>query len=66
MRARWTAAGAGRADAEAHGADAGDGVLVTECWDTSFDEVYAQGFTSDGGVASEGNPSSCAFLEPLR
>jgi hypothetical protein len=66
VRSRWTASGAGRGDVEVHDTDAGDGFLVTECWDSSFGRVYARGQTPDGGVASEGEVSACAFSEPLR
>ncbi|HZJ53999.1 MAG TPA: hypothetical protein VFD38_07660 [Myxococcaceae bacterium] len=63
---RWTPAGAGRADVELSGGEAGDGARLTECWDASFARVYAQGASADGGVASEGEPAACAFSEPLR
>ena len=66
VRSRWIPTGAGRADVAVHGGDAADGVLITECWDASFDRVYARGATPDGGVSSEGNPDACAFSEPLR
>ena len=66
IRSRWAPSGAGRADVEIHGGDASDGGQITECWDASFDRVYAQGTTPDGGVASEGDPTACAFSEPLR
>jgi len=65
VRSRWLASGAGRADVETHG-DAGQDMLVTECWDTSFGRVYATGVAPDGGVASEGDPADCVFSEPLR
>jgi hypothetical protein len=63
---RWNPSGAGRADVEVHGGDAEDGGQVIECWDASFGRVYAQGVSPDGGVALEGDPSACAFSEPLR
>ena len=63
---RWNPSGAGRADVEAHDDDAGTGFVLTECWDSSFDRVYALGRTSDGGVGSEGDASACAFSEPLQ
>jgi hypothetical protein len=63
---RWIPSGAGRADVEVHGGDALDGGELTECWDASFDRVYAQGVSPDGGVGSEGDPSACVFSEPLR
>ncbi len=66
IRSRWTSSGAGRADVEAHGGDAADGTLLTECWDSSFGRVYALGPGPDGGVATEGDASSCVFAEPLR
>jgi hypothetical protein len=61
---RWNATGAGRADAEVNEADAGAGARVTECWDASFDRVYFQAETADGG-ATEGEVSACVFAEPL-
>jgi hypothetical protein len=61
---RWNAAGAGRADAELHQADAGTGAQLTECWDTSFARVYFRAETADGG-GSEGDAAACAFAEPL-
>src|SRR5262249_49748836 len=62
VRSRWLPSGAGRADVEVRGdADAGTGTLVTECWDASFDRVYATATAPDGGVASEGDPSACVF-----
>jgi len=49
VRARWTPEGAGRADVEAHGGDAGEGFLVTECWNARFERVYALERVADGG-----------------
>ncbi len=66
VRSRWLPTGAGRADVEAHGGDAADGVLLTECWDANFGRVYASATTPDGGVGSEGEASACVFTEPLR
>ena len=66
VRSRWNPSGAGRADVEAQDGDAGTAFLVTECWDSSFERVYALGRTPDGGVASEGDASACAFSEPLQ
>ena len=63
---RWNPSGAGRADVAVHGGDALDGGQLTECWDASFLRVYARGVSPDGGVASEGDPATCAFSEPLR
>jgi hypothetical protein len=63
---RWNPSGAGRADVELHGGDAPDGAQITECWDASFRRVFAQGPAPDGGVASEGDATACAFSEPLR
>jgi hypothetical protein len=63
---RWNPSGAGRADVELHGGDAPEGAQVTECWDASFRRVFAQGPAPDGGVASEGDATACAFAEPLR
>ena len=40
--------------------------MITECWDASFAQVYALGTAPDGGVASEGEVSACAFSDPLR
>ena len=64
--ARWIPSGAGRADVEVHGGDALDGGQLTECWDASFQRVYARGVSPDGGVGSEGDPTACVFSEPLR
>jgi hypothetical protein len=64
--ARWIPSGAGRADVEVHGGDALDGGRLTECWDSSFQRVYAQGVSPEGGVGSEGDPTACVFSEPLR
>jgi hypothetical protein len=66
VRSRWTPAGAGRADVEAHQGEAGEGFLVTECWDASFGRVYALAPAPDGGVATEGDVSACVFADPLR
>jgi hypothetical protein len=63
---RWNPSGAGRADVELHGGDAPDGAQITECWDASFRRVFARGPAPDGGVASEGDATACAFAEPLR
>jgi len=63
---RWIPSGAGRADVEVHGGDALDGGRLTECWDASFQRVYAQGVSPDGGVGSDGDPAACVFSEPLR
>jgi hypothetical protein len=63
---RWNPSGAGRADVELSGGDAGEGARITECWDTTFGRVYAQGISPDGGIGSEGDPAACAFSEPLR
>jgi hypothetical protein len=63
---RWIPSGAGRADVEVHGGDALDGGQLTECWDSIFQRVYAQGVSPDGGVGSEGDPAACVFSEPLR
>ncbi len=65
VRSRWLPTGAGRADVETH-ADAGQGMLVTECWDASFGRVYATARTPDGGIGEEGDASDCVFSEPLR
>jgi hypothetical protein len=66
VRSRWLPTGAGRADVEAHGGDAAEGIMVTECWDANFGRVYASATTADGGVGSEGEASACVFTEPLR
>jgi len=63
---RWNPSGAGRADVELHGGDAPDGAQITECWDANFSRVFARGPSPDGGVASEGDATACAFSEPLR
>jgi hypothetical protein len=65
VRSRWMPTGAGRADAEARGGNAGAGFLETECWDASFERVYARGESADGGVTTEGNVTACAFADPL-
>lgn len=56
MKSRWTADGAGRADARITAGAGGDGV-VTECWDTDFERVYAAGDVETGDLAE------CAFRE---
>lgn len=66
VRSRWAPSGAGRADVEVHDGDAPNGAMITECWDASFAQVYALGTAPDGGVASEGEVSACAFSDPLR
>ena len=65
VRSRWTLTGAGRADAEAQGGNAGAGFIATECWDASFERVYARGQSADGGVTTEGDVTACAFADPL-
>ncbi len=61
----WMASGAGRADAELHQADGGWGAQFTECWNTSFDRVFARVETSTGDGGTEGDPSACVFANPL-
>lgn len=66
VRSRWSPTGAGRADLEAQGGDAADGLVVTECWDASFARVYANATAPNGGIGTEGEASACVFGEPLR
>lgn len=60
---RWSATGAGQAEADLIQGDAGPGAQLTECWDESFVCVYVSEATPDGG-AQEGNPSACVFANP--
>lgn len=56
LKSRWLADGAGRADARITAAGGGAGV-VTECWDTDFDRVYAS------GDVESGDAGDCVFAE---
>ena len=62
---RWTASGAGRADARLRGGDAGAGTDVSECWDELFGRVWFAAAPAEGTPVGEGDPSRCAFAEPL-
>ncbi len=62
----WIATGAGRADAELHQLDGGEGAQLTECWNTSFDTVYVRMETSGGDGGSAGDSSACVFANPLQ
>ncbi|MCA9673448.1 MAG: hypothetical protein H6708_08760 [Kofleriaceae bacterium] len=60
IRSRWLATGAGRADVRITSGDLGDlQVTASECWDTSFAQVYY----ADSGdfVTPEGDEANCAF-----
>jgi len=63
---RWVSSGAGRADAEVHRLDGGLGVQLTECWNTSFDQVYVRGETSSGDGGTAGDPAACVFADALQ
>jgi hypothetical protein len=62
---RWTPAGAGRADARVTGGDAGAGADASECWDDLFARVWFAFGPSQEPPVEEGDPSRCAFAEPL-
>ncbi len=62
---RWTPSGAGRADAHLQGGDAGAGADASECWDDLFARVWFLAQPAGGTPAEEGDPSRCAFAEPL-
>lgn len=64
VRSHWSASGAGRGDAEVHQVDGGAGAQYTECWNASFDTVYARA-TSGGDAGSEGDAAACVFANPL-
>ncbi|HEY0194249.1 MAG TPA: hypothetical protein VGC42_24205 [Kofleriaceae bacterium] len=64
LRSRWQSTGAGRADARVAGGDLGSlTATASECWDTSFQQIYYIDSISSGGTlsASEGVEASCAF-----
>jgi hypothetical protein len=60
VRSRWLSTGAGRSDALVTGGDLGSAeAIASECWDTSFDEVY---YTDNVNYQpTEGDASQCAF-----
>lgn len=64
LRSRWKADSSGRADARISGGDlASLTATASECWDTSFQQIYYIDALSNGGTlsASEGQESACAF-----
>ena len=62
MHSRWMPDGSGRADVRVSGGDLGEAEgFATECWDTSFEVVYA--LEAHTG-AEEGDASLCAFELP--
>jgi len=62
---RWTPSGAGRADAHVQGGDGGAGADASECWDDLFARVWFLAAPAEGAPVEEGDPSRCAFAEPL-
>jgi hypothetical protein len=64
MRSRWTASGAGRADARIASGDNPEVLQVTasECWSSSFALVYRTD-TADW-MPTIGDPAACAFTSP--
>lgn len=60
LRSRWLATGAGRADSELSGGDLGSAqAIASQCWDTSFDEVY---YTDNVNfLPTEGDPTQCVY-----
>jgi hypothetical protein len=62
LRSRWTATGAGRADARITDGDLGsDQAIASECWDATFSRVY---YTDNVNFEpTEGDVSSCAFAD---
>ena len=62
VRSRWTAEGAGRADAYLTGGSLGEVVFnESECWDEHFDPAYNQNNWSGDET---GDVAACAFAEP--
>jgi|GEM_PF-3993831 len=62
----WVGTGAGRADAEVHPLDGGEGAQLTECWNANFETVYARAETSTGDGGTAGDSSACVFANPLQ
>ena len=62
VRSRWLSTGAGRSDARISGGDLGSAqAIASECWDTSFLEVY---YTDNVNYqATVGNAAQCAFSD---
>ena len=62
VRSRWLPTGAGRSDARLSGGDLGSAQgIASECWDTSFDEVF---YTDNVNyLPTEGSAASCAFTD---
>jgi hypothetical protein len=65
VSARWSTAGAGQADAEVHGGDAGAGGVLLECWNSGSALVYLRAVGADGGGDTEGDASACVFGAPV-
>lgn len=64
VRSRWNATGAGRADLQISGGDAGTLVVTgSECWDNTFGRVYWQ--DSVNYQPTEGEAAACAFSDAL-
>jgi hypothetical protein len=62
MHNRWAKDGAGRADVQISGGSVPMLVKATECWSTTFTRSY---YTDSAGLApTEGDPASCAFVDP--
>jgi hypothetical protein len=64
IRSRWQPTGAGRADIQISGGDAGTIVVnASECWDTGFLRSYYT--DSVNWKPTEGDAGSCAFADVL-
>lgn len=62
IRSRWIPTGAGRADMQVSGGDLNDLVVIaSECWDTTFAQVYYE--DNQEWKATEGDPAACAFAD---
>jgi hypothetical protein len=61
----WAPSGAGRADAHVQGGDVSAGMSASECWDELFARVWFLAVPVGGTPVEEGDPSRCAFAEPL-
>jgi hypothetical protein len=62
VRSRWLSTGAGRSDARLSGGDLGSRqAIASECWDTSFAEVY---YTDNVNYQpTAGSAAQCAFSD---
>jgi len=62
VRSRWLATGAGRADLRLSGGDLGAfQVTASECWDTTFAEVY---YTDSASfLPTDGDAAACAYSD---